>query len=366
MNEIGDAANAVDNSQKTHKKLSKGKIAMIVAGSVLGLILLLVIILAPIIAVGNKVIVKDEEQPNEVLENWMSYVSDDKLIRNLAIPGSHDSGCMEMPWYGATQDLTFAEQLARGTRYFDIRVNASKKGYVIFHGPVNGVSYQGVLDDIAEFMDSHPTEFLILDFSHFKNGSEAKVFEMFEQTVGVDRFIVNDTDNPVAYIDSLTMGDVRGKCLVLIDRDETDFSGKNYFFERTNDKDKFQDAVLTSLYEKSKNGKSAKKFVSEVIPSYIDEFKSINEGLFVLQSQLTDISLIFGPRYREGKLIGLMNEFVKNLYDDDENIKYINIIMRDFVTCEKSALTLRLNLKKGVIADDKAAVFRNGIEEYLA
>lgn len=39
----------------------------------------------------------------------------------------------------------------------------------------------------------------------------------------------------------------------------------------------------------------------------------------MLQCQLTDTALVFGPRYREGKLIELANDFVKGLYDDKEN-----------------------------------------------
>ena len=67
----------------------------------------------------------------------------------------------------------------------------------------------------------------------------------------------------------------------------------------------------------------------------------------MLQCQLTDTALVFGPRYREGKLIERANAFVEGLYDDAENLPYINIVMRDFVTCEKSALTVRLNIAKG-------------------
>ncbi len=72
----------------------------------------------------------------------------------------------------------------------------------------------------------------------------------------------------------------------------------------------------------------------------------------MLQCQLTDTALVFGPRYREGKLIELANDFVKGLYDDKENLQYINIVMRDFVTCEKSALTIRLSFAKGYASAD--------------
>lgn len=53
--------------KKQKKKLTrreKGKIALIVIGSFLGLIALLAVILAPIIVEGNKVITRDGAEPN--------------------------------------------------------------------------------------------------------------------------------------------------------------------------------------------------------------------------------------------------------------------------------------------------------------
>lgn len=50
--------------------------------------------------------------------------------------------------------------------------------------------------------------------------------------------------------------------------------------------------------------------------------------------------------------VELANDFEKGLYDDKENLQYINIVMRDFVTCEKSALTIRLNFAKGYASAD--------------
>lgn len=357
--EAETASGEPDGSEKKHKRKltarEKGKIALIVLGSFFGLIALLTVILAPIIVEGNKVITRDSAEPNDALTEWMSYISDDAPVTRLAIPGSHDSGCIEMPWYAATQDLTFAEQLERGVRYFDIRVNDKGGDLVIFHGPVNGVDYEGVLRDIDEFMDAHPSEFLVLDFSHFKNDSEEKVFDLFDEIVSAER-VVNDTCmTDSEYLDSLTLGDVRGKCVVFVDPEETEFCCRDYLFFKMGDEvEAGQEDVfsLVSPYKKLWNGKSAKKLTGDILYRYIDTFKDIDRGFFVLQCQLTDNALVFGPRYREGKLIELANDFVKGLYDDEENLPYINIIMRDFVTCEKSALTIRLKFAKGYASAD--------------
>lgn len=237
--EAETASGEPNGSEKKHKhKLTareKGKIALIVLGSFFGLIALLTVILAPIIVEGNKVITRDSAEPNDALTEWMSYISDDAPVTRLAIPGSHDSGCSGMPWYAETQDLNFAEQLARGVRYFDIRVNKKGGDLVIFHGPVNGTDYVELLYQIDEFMDAHPSEFLILDFSHFKNDSESEVFRLFDEIVSAER-VVNDTCmTDSEYLDSLTLGDVRGKCVVFVDPEETEFCCRDYLFFKMGD-----------------------------------------------------------------------------------------------------------------------------------
>ncbi len=341
--------------RKKLTKQQKKKVALITVGSFLGLIAVLVVILAPIIAVGNEVIVEDTVQPNGYLTEWMKYIDDDAVVTDLAIPGSHDSGCIEMPWYAATQDLTFAEQLDRGVRYFDIRVN-DDGDLVIFHSIVNGVSYESVLKDIDEFMDAHPSEFLVLDFSHFKNDSEEKVFALLDEMVSAEK-VVNDSNIPdTTFLDNLTLKEARGKLIVFINPEKTDYSDRDYFFYKNGDKvGEDADTIYASLvspYKKFWNGKSAEKFTDDILYRYINTFKEIDRGFFVLQCQLTDTALVFGPRYREGKLIDLANDFVEGLYDDEENLPYINIVMRDFVTCEKSALTIRLNFAKGYASAD--------------
>ena len=354
-------------SDKASQKKKIKKILLITLCAVLGVIVLAVVILAPIIATGNKVIVPDEQTPVYALENWMSYISEDAPVTAIAIPGSHDSGCYDgMGYLGETQNLSIAEQLARGSRYFDIRVNDSKDGMVIYHGPLNGVDYAEVLEDIAQFVTTHPTEFLILDFQHFKNDSEAGVFDMLEEYVGAEYFVVNDTHMRDAdFIESLTVGDVRGKCIVYIDAEETDYDEDEYLFYRGKDIEEYPELSLISLYERSKNGKAAKAFAEEVLPSYVEQFgEEFGKGFFVLQSQLTDTLGVFGPAYREGRAIEHINGFVRGLYDS-ELLDGVNIIMRDFVTCEKSALTVRLNVAKGYVVDAKLAEFEEMLALYV-
>lgn len=79
---------------------------------------------------------------------------------------------------------------------------------------------------------------------------------------------------------------------------------------------------------------------------------------------MTDTIGFFGPSYREGRAIGYINDFVRGLYDS-EYLDTVNIIMRDFVTCEKSALTLRLNVAKGYVDGGKLAEFEQMLAMYV-
>ena len=259
--EAETASGEPDGSEKKHKRKitarEKGKIALIVIGSFFGLIALLTVILAPIIVEGNKVITRDSAEPNDALTEWMSYISDDAPVTRLAIPGSHDSGCSGMPWYAETQDLNFAVQLARGVGYFDIRVNKKGGDLVIFHGPVNGTDYVELLYQIDGFMDAHPSEFLILDFSHFKNDSESEVFRLFDEIVSAER-VVNDTCmTDSEYLDSLTLGDVRGKCVVFVDPEETEFCCRDYLFFKWATRSKRGRRTYFRWYRRTKNSGTA-------------------------------------------------------------------------------------------------------------
>ena len=88
------------------------------------------------------------------------------------------------------------------------------------------------------------------------------------------------------------------------------------------------------------------------------------QGLFVLQGQLTDGALVFGPRYREACHEKNMNAYVYGLAEN-ESLEKINIIIRDFISPSKNAYTLRLNLAKGIVKDDCKDAYEAMIETYI-
>ncbi len=335
---------------KAGKNKTLSKTAKIIISILLVIALVLGISVA-VVAIQSSKIKKDSLEPPAQLSSWMDLIDDDVKINKIAIPGSHDSGTYGMNHTAETQDCSFEEQLKRGVRYFDVRVNYVDDDYVIFHGPINGAKYEQVLDDIKNFLDENPSEFLILDYQKFKNNSQQNVFDMLENAVGIDRIVMKVSDcSDSEFVENLTLGEVRGKCLVVsgIDYD------KPYILDR-GDGEK-SGMALYSYYNGMEHRGNRIKFIENTLPSYIERYENEGSGIFVLQGQLTDLILLRGPRFLEANHYEDMNDFVKELKMNGDYDK-INVIMRDFVSSYTSSLTIALNRDKGIVKDECKGTF---------
>ena len=107
-----------------------------------------------------------------ILENWMEKFSDWRLVDIPIIPGTHHSGVnnprkkTSQPVWGwaKTQDLGIEEQLHIGVRFFDLRIRVIvKTGEVLIsHGLTSDTSLQDALEVIGTYLESHPSEGVIL------------------------------------------------------------------------------------------------------------------------------------------------------------------------------------------------------------
>lgn len=122
------------------------------------------------------------------LPQWVA----DLPLCQLALPGSHDSctefldcgkcigpdaqeapkryfnstlGRFYMRRWWRTQSLTVRQQLDCGIRYLDLRVALLEDGFRLLHSMIS-ISLQEVLDQIADFVNAHPNEAILLDFNH--------------------------------------------------------------------------------------------------------------------------------------------------------------------------------------------------------
>lgn len=239
------------------------------------------------------------------LANWMQSIEDDTLLTTIAIPGSHDAGCKDMMWAYQTQNKSIAEQMAVGTRYFDIRVANDGGNLRVFHADLMGDDFMPILSDVSAFLSANPTECLLLDFQHFYGGDaetecKAKTVAAISSVLG-DYVLHNDSGlGDLDYVKSLRLGDCRGKCLILWGR-EDEHVEKDWVFLRDNDEGTREGSVLHSYYQTELNTKSSKAYIVEGLPYYWQQFDLSDGGLFVLQGQLTDNLYVFGPASLEIK-----------------------------------------------------------------
>lgn len=196
-------------------------------------------------------------------ENWMSYFQN-KSIHELVIPGSHDSFAYDFKILGPNesgmprianlfiklwakcQSKTIYEQLLMGIRYFDIRITKYNGEYYTIHSLI-AVPVNQVLHDILLFIDTFPTEKIILDFNHLYI-DDVKEFEEYLKFQIGDKAVSNNNDNIVAAIGTLDK-----PLFVFVDDDNTSFFNSDIlksFWHDTND----VNLLTTSMSEESKEG----------------------------------------------------------------------------------------------------------------
>lgn len=296
---------------------------------------------------------------NEFYGKWLEYIKDETLLTDVVIPGSHDAGSNGMLWLAETQSTDIDIQLAGGVRYFDIRVEKKSNGkLVIFHGPIRGQAFSDVLTDIVEFMKISPTETLILDFQHFNGGSENDVASLIE-TSFADILLVNSTSmTDLDYVDSLTLGECRGKILITWGSDTC--ADKAWAFRRNNDECTLENTVLQSKYDGDLHKQGSEYFIENALSAYISDYIAKDKGLFVLQGQLTAPKLLNSPKGQERKHDNNMTNYILSLKDNLQVLPYINIIMRDYIITDKMEKVnsiLNLNISKNNVKTDNVELF---------
>lgn len=321
---------------------------------------LLAVVLAVSICYSIANRVNDMSVPSKGLSKWMSMINDSAALKSIAIPGSHDAGTNGMPWYSKTQSRDIGDQLACGTRYFDLRVKLKKGECRIYHGPAYSLYLKDILRDVRDFLTSNPSECVILDVHKFGNAeAKPKTVELLDEYLA-DMFVVKpDGKTDLEFMEALTLGEARGKCVLIWgDVDEYAALGGRYLL-RNDDHGDVDVGCLQSFYERSWNWYySSDKYIKKALPAYINKYKESRGGLFVLQGQLTDGSFVAGPRYREGGHQENMNEYVSSLWNS-EDLEYINIIMRDFISPNKNMLTIALNIPKNLVKEGSIDEFAN-------
>ena len=147
--------------------------------------------------------------------NWMSYLPNSTKLRDVSIPGTHDSGARYLGLAYEAQSWTITEQLNAGIRYLDIRCRPTGTSFAIHHG--NGFQKQmfgDIMNEVVSFLNAHPNETIVMRMKANEHtpesGSESasQIWTRYRTRYSSHLYQGHNT-NP-------TLGDVRGKVFVLL------------------------------------------------------------------------------------------------------------------------------------------------------
>ncbi|KAJ4964033.1 hypothetical protein NE237_023972 [Protea cynaroides] len=114
---------------------------------------------------GNEFPGSDYRPPNR--KNWMQDLNPQKLhINQIVWPGTHDSAtnkigipCITRP-FAQCQSISIYNQLVKGTRVLDIRVQEDRR---VCHGILKTYNVDVVINDIKKFLGETQSEIIILE-----------------------------------------------------------------------------------------------------------------------------------------------------------------------------------------------------------
>ncbi|XP_010268661.1 PREDICTED: PI-PLC X-box domain-containing protein DDB_G0293730-like [Nelumbo nucifera] len=130
-------------------------------------------------------------------KNWMSGLDPQKLrINQIVWPGTHDSATdkIGVPFitrpFGQCQTLSIYQQLVRGTRVLDIRVQEDRQ---VCHGILITYGIEVVIKDIKEFLAETQSEIIILEMRTEYGHQDPPEFDKYlEEQLG--EFLIHQDD----------------------------------------------------------------------------------------------------------------------------------------------------------------------------
>ena len=160
------------------------------------------------------------------LSSWMGDISDDTILSNITVPGTHDSCAESNIPFVRTQYLSITKQMEAGLRFLDLRCRVHSDGQLyMYHGgiPINMPMYlklDKVMNEVFTFLSRNgkPTETVLVSINNddvsgkiprevFYNAVKRHIDQAPRYDDGSERWITART--PV------TLGDARGKAVLL-------------------------------------------------------------------------------------------------------------------------------------------------------
>ena len=147
--------------------------------------------------------------------DWMKELADTTLVKNIDLPGSHDTMALYSvaDLAGQCQTLSLRDQLNLGVRFLDIRLKEDHNSLKAVHGFIDQkASFEDVKQTVTSFLEKHPSEFIIMSIKEEADPSSSDI--SFEQA------LINEIGDSSIFLKDLRLipsfiNEVRGKVVLL-------------------------------------------------------------------------------------------------------------------------------------------------------
>ncbi|MEU0099076.1 phosphatidylinositol-specific phospholipase C [Streptomyces sp. NPDC006267] len=147
--------------------------------------------------------------------DWMAALPDGIALRQLTVPGTHDSGArFGGPW-SECQNTTITQQLESGIRFLDVRCRITGDAFAIHHGAsFQNLMFGDVLIACRDFLAARPTETVLMrvkqEYSEESDAAFRRIFDRYLDAKGWRPLFRLDPTLP-------DLGGARGKVVLLAD-----------------------------------------------------------------------------------------------------------------------------------------------------
>ena len=154
-----------------------------------------------------------QSNKSEKYADWMASLNNETSLREVNMPGSHDTMALYSigDLAGQCQSLSLKDQLNLGVRFLDIRLKEDKNKLQAVHGIVDQkASFSAITKTVEEFIKKHPQEFLFMSIKEEAKASNCTIsFEESLKTYLTSDIYLKGNGIPEK------VGDVRGKIMLL-------------------------------------------------------------------------------------------------------------------------------------------------------
>ena len=165
--------------------------------------------------------------------SWMKAIDDSTKLSSIMMPGCHNAGMSEChnngivpSAYVECQEVGVGEQMKRGARYFDIRIDLQKGKLVTYHRNPSfdnlggdGQDVKDILEETKCFLDNYPTEFVIFSLTVRDDNDEetsSEIFSCFKELVKpYDKYLYKSSSYSVNLAEC-EIQDFRGKLIIKV------------------------------------------------------------------------------------------------------------------------------------------------------